>query len=158
GAALYGFGQSLHLPAAYYVAAVAIGLLLTLSASAVGATLTLALARVRFGESILGASRLLALLLFLPVAVLGLPTLGFRRGGGSLLLNEGSVESAVGALRSVGEPPAWAPTTWAAHALLGDDVAVLSFLLLIATSVVAFGAMELTYSRLFQGGWEHVRF
>src|SRR5205823_12966940 len=52
-AALYGFGQALGLPPSYYVAAVALALLLTIAASAVGATLTLALARIRFGESIL---------------------------------------------------------------------------------------------------------
>ena len=158
GAALYGFGQSLHLPASYYVAALAIGLLLTLSASAVGATVTLALARVRFGESILGVSRLLALLLFLPVGVLGMPTLGLRRGGGALLLGQGSVESAVGALRTVGDPPAWAPTTWAAHVLLGDNVALLSALLLVSTAIVVFSTLNLVYARLFQGGWERVRF
>src|SRR5438874_7270353 len=71
-AALYGFGQSLALPLSYYAAAVLIGLLLTLSASALGAILTLSLARVRFGESVLGLSRILAILLFLPVGVLGI--------------------------------------------------------------------------------------
>src|SRR5436190_818087 len=75
-AALYGFGQSLALPLSYYVSAVLVGLLLTMGACALGAMFTLGLARFRFGESILGVSRLLAVLLFLPVGMLGVPALG----------------------------------------------------------------------------------
>src|SRR5438132_2609864 len=66
-AALYAFGQALHLPISYYAKALVAGALLTLAASALGATLTLALARLRFGESILGLSRLLAIVLLLPL-------------------------------------------------------------------------------------------
>ena len=157
-AALFGFGQSLQLPAGYYVAAFATGLLLTLTAAAVGAALTLVLARVRFGESILGVSRVLAILLFLPVGVLGIPALGFGRGRVSFLFSPGSLNAISGDLRDLGAPPAWAPTTWAAHVVLGDDTALLSLGLLLATAVVLFCAAQLAYSRLFQAGWERVRY
>ena len=158
-AALYGFGQSLNLPPTFYVAAIVIGFLLTLGASAVGAILTLALARIRFGESILGLSRLLAVLLFLPVGILGVPALGVGRGQRiSLALNQGSVNAVTQQLRSVGDPPTWAPTTWAAHILLGDDAAPLSAVLLAATAVIVFLGFQLAFANLFQGGWERVRF
>jgi len=157
-AALYGFGQSLDLPLSYYVAAVATGLLLTLGATAVGAMLTLVVSRIRFGESILGLSRLLAVLLFLPVGILGVPALGVGRGRISLALNQGSVNAVTDELRTLGDPPAWAPTTWAAHVMLGDDAAALSAGLLLATAVVVFLAMQLAFGGLFQGGWERVRF
>ena len=70
-----------------------VGLSLTLAASALGATLTLVLARVRFGDSVLGLSRVLAVLLFLPIGVLGVPALGFGRNRISLLLNQGNVDT-----------------------------------------------------------------
>ena len=55
--------------------------------------LTLALARVRFGDSILGAEpRRWRILLFLPIGVLGRPALGFGRSRFSLLLGQGNVE------------------------------------------------------------------
>jgi hypothetical protein len=157
-AALYGFGRSLHLPPTYYLAAVVVGLVVSLAACATGAILTLALARVRFGESILGLSRLLAILLFLPVGVLGVPALGFGRNRISLVLNQGGVAAATDQLRGMGDPPTWAPTTWAAHILLADDAAPLSAVLLIALSVVLFGGLQLAFGALFQGGWERVRF
>jgi putative ABC exporter len=157
-AALLGFGQSLGLPVTYYVAAVAVGLLLTLSASAAGATVTLALARIRFGESILGLSRLLAILMFLPVGVLGVPALGIGRARISLVLNPRGINAVGDQLRSIGEPPTWAPTTWAAHVLLGDDQALLSAALLVPTAAILFLAMQLAFAGLYQGGWERVRF
>jgi hypothetical protein len=157
-AALYGFGRSLHLPPTYFVAAAVIGLVITLGATATGAILTLMLARVRFGESILGLSRLLAILLFLPVGVLGVPALGFGRNRVSLVLNQSGVSTITDQLRGMGEPPAWAPTTWAAHILLADDAAPLAAALLLALTVVLFLAMQLAFSTLFQGGWERVRF
>jgi hypothetical protein len=80
GAALFGFGQTLHMPIVYYPLALVTGIGLMLAASAVGAMLTLVLARIHFGESILGASRVLAILLFLPIGALGVPALGFGRG------------------------------------------------------------------------------
>ena len=157
-AALLGFGQSLDLPPTYYVAAVLVGLLLTLGASAVGATVSLALARVRFGESILGLSRLLAILLFLPVGVLGVPALGLGRARVSLLLNPRGINAVGDQLRSIGEPPTWAPTTWATHILLGDDQAWLSAALLVPTAAILFVALQLAFAGLYQGGWERVRF
>jgi Putative ATP-binding cassette len=157
-AALYGFGQSLSLPPTYYLAAIVIGLVLTVGASALGAILTLGLARIRFGESILGLSRLLAVLLFLPVGVLGVPALGLGRNRISLVLNQGSVNVVTNELRIAGDPPTWSPTTWAAHILLADDAAWLSAALLIATGIVLFVALQLAFAALFQGGWERVRF
>ena len=157
-AALYGFGQSFDLPATYYVLAIAVGLLLTLAASAMGAILTLGLARIRFGESILGLSRLLAILLFLPVGVLGVPALGLGRSRISLVLNQGSVNAVTDQLRAIGDAPTWAPTTWAAHVVLQDDQALLSAALLIATAILLFLALQLGFASLFQGGWERVRF
>jgi hypothetical protein len=158
-AALIGFGQSLHLPASYFVAAAFVGLLLTLAGSAVGATLTLALARVRFGESVLGLSRLLAILLFLPVGALGVPSFGLGgRNRTSLLLSPRGVGAVTDQLRDFGDPPTWAPTTWAAHVLLGDDMAWLSAALLVATTIVVFVALQTAFASLYHGGWERVRF
>jgi hypothetical protein len=158
GAALIGFGLSLRMPPTYYVGAVLVSLLLTLAASAVGAILTLALARVRFGESILGLSRLLAILLFLPVGLLGVPALGSGLNRTSLLLNPRGVSSVTDQLRGLGEPPRWAPTTWGAHILLGDDAAWLSAGLLLATAIVLFVGLLVAFGELYQGGWERVRF
>ncbi|MCA1647634.1 MAG: hypothetical protein LC797_19945 [Chloroflexi bacterium] len=157
-AALFGFGQSLHLPPAYYLLAIVVGLALTLAATALGAMLTLALARTRFGDSILGLSRVLAILLVLPIGVLGLPALGFGRNRLPLLLGQDNIQSAAAALRAIGPPPVWAPTTWAAHLLLGDEAAWLSLGLLVAAGVGLFAATQLGFEGLFQGGWERVRF
>src|ERR1700716_3454830 len=158
GAALFGFGQSLHLPLVYYGWAVLVGLGLTLAAAALGAMLTLALARVRLGDSILGLSRVVAILLFLPIGVLGVPALGFGRNRFSLLLGQDNVQAATTTLRALGAPPAWAPTTWAAHLLLGDEAALLSLGLLVAAGVGLFAATQLAFEGLFRGGWERVRF
>ncbi len=158
GAALFGFGQSLRLPPTYYALALLVGLGLTLAATAFGAMLTLALARVRLGDSILGVSRLLAILLFLPIGVLGVPALGFGRNRFSLLLGQDNVQAAASTLRAIGPPPAWAPTTWAAHVLLGDEAAWLSLGLLVAAGIGIFAATQLAFEGLFQGGWERVRF
>src|SRR5207244_8886756 len=113
-AALYALGQALHFPVSYYARALFVGALLTLAASALGASLTLVLARMRFGESILGLSRLLAILLLLPVGVLGVPALGFGRNRVPSLLSPADVNAVTDQLKSIGLPPAWAPTTWAA--------------------------------------------
>jgi hypothetical protein len=134
-------------------------LALTLAASGAGAILTLVLARVRFGESILGLSRILALLLFVPIGVLGLPALGFgQRNRVSLLVDQRDVQQVAGTLRDIGPPPTWAPTTWATHLLLGDDAAVPSLALLLITAAIAVTASHLIFDTLFQGGWERVRF
>jgi ABC-2 type transport system permease protein len=158
GAALFGFGQSLHLPPAYYLFAMLVGLGLTLAATALGAMLTLALARVRLGDSILGLSRVVAILLFLPIGVLGVPALGFGRNRFSLLLGQDNVQAAANTLRAIGPPPAWAPTTWAAHVLLADEAAWLSLGLLVTAGLGLFAATQLAFEGLFQGGWERVRF
>ena len=157
-AALYGFGQSLHLPFEYYLVALVVGLLFTVGASALGATLTLGLARVRFGDSILGMSRLLAILLFLPVGVLGVPALGSGRNRVSLFLNQADVTAVASQLRGIGPAPSWAPTTWAAHLLLEDEAGGLSLVLLVATAATLFVGTQIAFDTLFQVGWERVRY
>jgi ABC-2 type transport system permease protein len=157
-AALYGFGQTLRLPATYYFLGVLVGLSITLAATALGATITLALARVRFGESILGLSRLFAILLFLPIGILGVPAVGFGRSRFPLFLGQGNIDSVATSLRSLGPPPTWAPTTWAAHLLLGDETAGLSLALLVVTGVAVFTGAQLAFDALFEAGWERVRF
>jgi hypothetical protein len=129
-----------------------------LGASAVGAMLTLVLARIRFGESVLGASRLLAILLFLPIGALGVPALGFGRGRVSPFLGQDTLQAVANGLRTIGPPPTWAPTTWAAHLLLGDEAAGLSLVLLVATGVLLVAATQLVFDALFQTGWERVHF
>jgi hypothetical protein len=158
GAALFGFGRSLHLPLAYYGLAILVGVSLTLASTSIGAILTLALARVHFGISILGLSRVAAILLFLPIGVLGVPALGFGRNSFSLLLGQDNVRTATTVLRALGAPPVWSPATWAAHLLLGDEAALLSLGLLVAAGVGLFAAAQLVFEGLFQGGWERVRF
>lgn len=157
-AALYGFGHSLGLPVGYYLLAGVVGMAITLAAAAIGATLTLGLARVRFGESILGLSRLWAIVLFLPIGVLGVPAFGLGRDRSSLLLGQGNVDAAASTLRSFGAPPTWAPTTWAAHLLLLDDAAGLSLALLVALAITIFVSAHLAFDFLFAAGWERVRF
>jgi hypothetical protein len=156
--ALFAFGLSLGLPFSYYPAAALVGLVMSLAASALGATISLALARVRFGESVLGLSRLLAVLLFLPIGVLGVPALGVGRNRISLLLNPRGVSAVTDQLRAIGEPPTWAPTTWAAHVLLADDQAWLSGALLLAAAAVMLTGLQAAFAGLYQGGWERVRF
>jgi ABC-2 type transport system permease protein len=158
GAALYGFGQTLRLPPTYYVLAVLVGVAVTLAAAAIGAMATLGLARVRFGESILGLSRLWAVLLFLPIGILGVPALGFGRSRFSLFFSQGNIDAAAASLSSLGPPPPWAPTTWAAHLLLGDEAAGLALALLVVTGGVIFVAAQLAFDSLFAAGWERVRF
>ena len=157
-AALYGFGQTLRLPASYYFLAVLVGLLVTLAATAIGATLTLALARVRFGDSILGLSRLFAILLFLPIGILGVPAFGFGRGRSSVFLGQGNIEAVITSLHNAPPPPTWAPTTWAAHVLLVDEAAGLSLVLLVVAGAAVFAGAQLAFDSLFESGWERVRF
>jgi Putative ATP-binding cassette len=157
-AALYGYGQALRLPAWYYPLALLVGISLTLAASALGAIVTLALARVRFGESVLALSRVVAIVLFLPIGVLGVPALGFGRSRFQPLLSLGGVDAVSSSLQSFGAPPAWAPTTWAAHVLLGDEAALLSLALLAVTAATLAVATQLAFNGLFQPGWERVRF
>src|SRR5258708_30541679 len=121
-----------------------------------GAMVPLALGRVGLGDSILGVSRLLAVLLFLPIGGLGVAALGFGRNRFSLLLGQDNVQAAASTLRAIGPPPAWAPTTWAAHVLLGDEAAWLSLGLLVAAGIGIFAATQLAFEGLFQGGWERV--
>jgi hypothetical protein len=158
GTALFGYGLALHMPPLYYGLALGVGLVLTLASSALAATLTLGLARVRFGDAVLGASRLMAMLLFLPLGVLAIPAIGFARGRFTPLIGQDNVETMATGLRSMGPPPAWAPTTWAAHLLLGDEAAVLSAASLVAAAVVVFSGANLAYASWFQPGWERVRF
>jgi hypothetical protein len=157
-AALYGFGQSLRLPPTYYGLAVLVGLGLTLAATTLGVMLTLGLARVRFGDSVLRLSRIVVLLLFVPIGAVGVSSLGFGRNRFPLLPGQDTIQSAAATLRALGPPPVWAPTTWAAHVLLGDEAALLSLGLLVAAGLGLFIATQLAFDSLFQGGWERVRF
>lgn len=157
-AALYGFGQGLRLPPTYYVTAAFVGLPLALTASALGAMIALGVARLRFGGTVLVVGRILAILLFLPLGAMGVPSVSFGRGGASFLLDPGRFNLLAGRLRDAGEPPTWAPTTWAAHVMLGDDVAVLSLALLIAAATILWFGTQLAFDALYQASWERVRF
>jgi hypothetical protein len=157
-AALIGFGLALRLPWAYYMTAVVVAVGLTFVATTAGTTLTLLLARVRFGASLMGITRLLAVLLFLPAGVLGIPTLGTSRGRALPGVGQDNLQVLATTLRDIGPPPEWAPTTWATHVLLGDASTAASGLLLMA---VAMGVVLLalaTFERAFQSAWERVRF
>ena len=158
GAALYGFGQALHLPPTYYLAAMLVGPLLTVAASGLGLMIALGLARIRFGETVLILGRILAILLFLPLGAMGVPSISFGRSGLSFLLDQGRFNLLAGRLRAVGEPPTWAPTTWAAHVLLGDDVALFSLALLLAAGTIFWLGTQLAFDTLYQASWERVRF
>ena len=124
-----------------------------------GATLTLVLARVRFGEPILGVSRLFAVLLFVPIGILGVPAFGFGRGRGSLFLSQGNLDAVahvVAQLRSpasvgaddLGGPPA-------ARRRGGRTVAGLAR---GWPGLVVFAGAQLAFDGLFAAGWERVRF
>src|SRR5262249_32487179 len=158
-AALCGFGLATGKPAIYFVAAAVLTLLLTLAGSLAGMLLTLAVARIRYGGAFLGVTRLLSILLFVPLGVLGVPALGAisgRRGG--LLLGQDTLQSAALALRTLTAPPEWAPTTWAVHLLALDDRALASSLLLAGATIALFAASSLGFERAFQPSWERVRF
>ncbi len=92
------------------------------------------------------------------MGVLGVPALGSGRNRISLVLNQAGVAFAGEQLRTMGQPPSWAPTTWAAHMLLFDDAAPLSAALLVALTLVLFIGLQLAFGGLFQPGWERVRF
>jgi ABC-2 type transport system permease protein len=160
-AALIGYGRGLHVGWIYYPLALVAGLVLSIGASALGAVLTLLLARVRFGESILGLTRLLSIVIFVAVGVVGVPAAGpgfGQRTRISLFVSQADVQSMAAALRAIGPPPTWAPTTWAAHLLVGDEAAPLSAVLLLLTAGIAVALSGTVFETLFQGGWERVRF
>lgn len=157
-AALVGYGVALHLGAPFYVGAELLGIALTLGAAAVGLTLTLVLARLRFGEPILGVLRLVSILLFVPIGLLGIPTLGIGRGRFSPALSQGTVQTISSSLRSLGPPPPWLPSTWAASLARVDADALASAVLLCAAAVVLVGTAQFAFDRLFQFGYERARF
>src|SRR4029077_9361766 len=99
-----------------------------------------------------------AILLFLPIGFLGIPAFGFGRGRASLFLPQSEINTATTSLQSLGAPPTWAPTTWAAHLLLGDEAAGLSLVLLVLIGFAVFAAAQLAFEGLFAAGWERVRF
>ena len=158
-AVLIGYGRSLHVSWTYYPLALLTGVVLTVGAAAAGALLTLVLARVRFGESLLGVARVLALSFFVALGVFGVPAFGAgQRTRVSLFVSQGDVQAAADSLRALGPPPNWAPTTWATHLLLGDDAAALSLALLVVTALIAVLLSHVLFDWLYQGGWERVRF
>jgi Putative ATP-binding cassette len=157
-AALIGIGQALHVAPAYYPLAEVMGLALTLGATAIGLVLTLLLARLRFGEPLLGATRLISILLFVPIGLLGVPTLGIGRGRFSPVLGQGSVQALATSLRELGSPPDWLPSTWAANLALNEPTALTSAALILALGVIIIGITQATFERFFQFGWERARF
>ncbi|MBV9169376.1 MAG: hypothetical protein JOZ81_04755 [Chloroflexi bacterium] len=157
-AALIGIGQALHVPLAYYPLAELMGILLTLGASLIGVTFTLILARLRLGEPLLGVVRVISILLFVPIGLLGVPTLGFGRGRFSPVLGQGSVEAVATSLHDVASTPAWLPTRWATNIALVQPEALTSTVLLVALAVVVVGISHVTFDGLFQFGWERARF
>jgi hypothetical protein len=157
-AALFGFGVALRMSAVYFVLALVVSVGLTFAATVLGTSLTLLMAQVRFGGSLLGASRLLSILLFLPVGILGVPALGVARSRSLPGIGQDNLQTAAATLRELGAPPAWAPTTWATHLLLGDEAALVSAVLLVGVAVGLMVLASLGYQHAFQPGWERVRF
>jgi hypothetical protein len=158
GAALIGFGLAMRLGTSYFALALVVAIGLTFAATVLGTSLTLLLAQVRFGGSVLGVSRLVSILLFLPVGVLGVPALGVARSRALPGVGQDNLQTAAATLRELGAPPAWAPTTWATHVLLADDAALVSGVLLVGTAVGLLLVALIGYERTFQAGWERVRF
>jgi ABC-2 type transport system permease protein len=157
-AALIGYGAALRLPLPYFGTAVVLALLLTLGGTLAGMCLTLLLAHVRFGGSLLGMSRLLSILLFLPVGVLGVPALAVGRSRSFPGIGTDNLQTAAATLRELGPPPEWSPATWGMHLLLADDSAVLSGGLLLGTAAVLLVGSLYAFDRAFQPSWERVRF
>jgi Putative ATP-binding cassette len=157
-AALVGFGFALHMPATYFITAIGLVLLLTCAASTVGAVVTLLLARVRFGASLMGASRLVAILLLLPAGVLAVPALGIARSRALPGITQDNLQSVAATLRELGPPPEWAPTTWAMHVLLADREALVSGGLILGTALAVLLVALFSFERAFLSGWERVRF
>jgi ABC-2 type transport system permease protein len=157
-AALIGFGVAMRLPALFFGLALVVSVGLTFAATVLGTSLTLLLARVRFGGALLGASRLVSILLFLPVGVLGIPALGVARSRALPGIGQDNLQTAAATLRELGAPPAWAPTTWATHVLLGDEAALVSGVLLVGALVGLLLVALIGYEWAFQSGWERVRF
>ncbi len=157
-AALIGFGFALRLSLTYYVVAVVLAVGLTFVATTAGTTLTLLLARVRFGASLMGLARLIAVLLFLPAGILGVPALGLSRGRALPDIGQDNLQTLASTLRDIGPPPAWAPTTWATQVLLGDSNALVSAVLLLALATGVLLLALATWERAFQPAWERVRF
>jgi len=158
GAALFGYGVALRQPAAFFVAAIAVAIVLTFGATIVGASLTLLVARVRYGDSLLGVSRLLSIALFLPAGALGIPAISVARNRGFPGIGQDSLQTVATTLRGLGPPPEWAPTTWAVHVLRADDRAVVSGVLLILGATALVLSSLMAFERSFGVGWERVRF
>jgi Putative ATP-binding cassette len=158
GAALFGYGVALHQPVAFFVAAIAVAIVLTFGATVVGASLTLLVARVRYGDSLLGVSRLLSIALFLPAGALGIPAISVARNRGFPGIGQDGLQTVAATLRGLGPPPEWAPTTWAVHVLRADDRAFVSGVLLIVSATALALASRVAFERSFGVGWERVRF
>lgn len=157
-AALIGYGVALRQPPPFFVTAVLVAIALTIGATMVGTSLTLLVARVPFGGSLLGASRLVAIMLFLPVGALGIPAVSIARTRGFPGIGQDSLQTVAETARSLGPPPEWLPTTWGMHLLLLDGAALHSAVLLSASLVAVVGLALLAFDRAFIASWEHVRF
>jgi ABC-2 type transport system permease protein len=157
-ATLVGFGVALRMPLSYFASAIAIAVVLTFAATVAGTSLTLVMARVRFGGPLLGASRLLSILLFVPFGVLGVPALAVARSRSFPGIGQDNLQTVAATVRSLGPPPEWAPTTWAVHVLLADERALGSGLLLAAAALALLALSMGAFERAFQPAWERVRF
>ncbi len=157
-AALIGYGAARHQPPQFFAAAIAVAVALTFSGTVVGISLTLLLARIRYGDSLLGVSRLVSIVLFLPVGALGIPAFSVARSRGFTGVSGDSLQTVASTVRAMGPPPEWAPTTWALHVLQADDRMLLSIGLLVSTSAVVVLASLVAFERSFAVGWERVRF
>jgi Putative ATP-binding cassette len=151
---LGAYGQSQGREPAYYLLAALVAALLTLGTTAVGVALTTLLARLSPSRVLMAMMRLLSVVLFLPLALTAAPLFGTGRAAGVFGLASQSTQALTEALRDMGEPPWWSPTTWGARALDGEPLGLAP--LTLACLAVISGAY-LVHLRAFPAGWEYLR-
>lgn len=152
--ALSAYGQTQGREATYYLAAVLVAVLLTLGTSGLGVGLTTLVGRLSPSRPLVAVMRLLSVLLFLPLGLLAAPLFGTGRAAGVFGLGAQGTQSVAAALRDMGEPPWWAPTTWGAWALAGQPLGL--GLLLVGCGGIL-GLSYLAYGQTFWAGWEYLR-
>jgi ABC-2 type transport system permease protein len=152
--ALGAYGQHQGRGPAYFLLAAVVTGALTLATSAVGLLLTTLMGRLSLSRALMSLMRLLSVLLFLPLALFAAPLFGTGRAAGVFGLGSQGTQALTEALRDMGEPPWWSPTTWAAWALDGQLMALFPLVLLCAAVL---GAAYLTYASAFAAAWEYLR-
>jgi hypothetical protein len=152
--ALAAYGQHEGREPSYYAVAATATAILTLGTSAIGLGLTTLLARLSPSRVLMSLMRLLSVLLFLPLALFAAPLFGTGRAAGVFGLGSQGTQALTDALRDMGEPPWWSPTTWAAWALDGQVLA-LAWLGLACLAVL--GCAYLAYARTYAAGFEYLR-